>query len=84
MAVKGQAPAYWIDADQLVRGLFDEGSDEQVLLQLAACNVVELHATSKTWNNLLWLVMNSQSGGDGAISGQQLGELRASLPVAFH
>jgi hypothetical protein len=82
--MKGQAPAYWVNAGQLVRGLFDEGSDEQTLLQLAACNVVELHATSKTWNNLLWLVMNSQGKGDSSISGQQLGELRASLPISFH
>ena len=81
--MKGQAPAYWVGADTLVRGLFDDDSDEYLLLQLAACNVVELHATSKTWNNLLWLVMNSQST-DGSVSGQTLGELRASLPVAFH
>ena len=34
--MKGQAPAYWVEAETLVTGLFDEASDESTLLQLAA------------------------------------------------
>ena len=54
--MKGQAPAYWVDARTLVTGLFDEDSEESTLLQLAACNQIELHATSGTWNTLLWML----------------------------
>ena len=46
--MKGQAPAYWVEAKTLVTGLFDGDSDESTLLQLAACNQIELHATSGT------------------------------------
>ena len=83
--MKGQAPAYWVEAKTLVTGLFDGDSDESTLLQLAACNQIELHATSGTWNTLLWMLATGLSGDDGGgISGVELGEFRARLPVVFH
>ena len=83
--MKGQAPAYWVDARTLVTGLFDEDSEESTLLQLAACNQIELHATSGTWNTLLWMLTTGLSGNEGSgISGTELGEFRARLPVVFH
>tara|TARA_A100001037_G_scaffold285795_1_gene293485 strand:+ start:2092 stop:2343 length:252 start_codon:yes stop_codon:yes gene_type:complete len=83
--MKGQAPAYWFDATSLVRGLFDSKSDEHSLLQLSSCNVIELHATKKTWNSFLWLMMNHlKQGGTPTMSGKELGELRRRLPIEFH
>ena len=83
--MKGQAPAYWVEAKTLVTGLFDGDSDESTLLQLAACNQIELHATSGTWNTLLWMLTTGLSeDGGGGISGTELGEFRARLPVVFH
>ncbi len=83
--MKGQAPAYWVKANTLVRGLFDVESDEHTLLQLAACNTIELHATKKTWNTILWLLVNNlKKDGVPMLSGKELGELRARLPVDFH
>ena len=85
MNMKGQAPAYWVEAKTLVLGLFDEDSDESSLLQLAACNRIELHATSSTWNTLLWMLATGLRGDDDrGISGAELGELRSRLPVVFH
>jgi hypothetical protein len=69
----------------MVTGLFDEDSEDSTLLQLAACNQIELHATSGTWNTLLWMLTTGLSGDEGGgISGTELGEFRARLPVVFH
>lgn len=83
--MKGQAPAYWINSDTLVKGLFTEGSDENKLLKLAACNTIELHATKKTWNTILWLLVNNlKQDGKPTLSGKELGELKTRIPVDFH
>jgi len=83
--MKGQAPSYWITPGTLIRGLFEEGSDEQTLLSLAACNTIELHADKTLWNTILWLLVNNLKIEDKPIiTGKELGELRAHLPVVFH
>ncbi|MDP6325614.1 MAG: hypothetical protein QGI36_00790 [Candidatus Thalassarchaeaceae archaeon] len=83
--MKGQAPSYWITPETLVRGLFEDGSDELILLNLAACNAIELHADKKLWNSILWLLVNNlKRDGKPIITGKELGELRARLPVVFH
>lgn len=83
--MKGQAPAYWVTAETLVKGLFSPRSDENTLLKLAACNTIELHATKKTWNTILWLLVNNlKRDGKPTLTGQELGELRSRLPVDFH
>ena len=83
--MKGQAPAYWINSDTLVRGLFSAGSDENKLLKLAACNTIELHATKKTWNTILWLLVNNlKQDGKPTLSGKELGDLKTRIPVDFH
>ncbi len=83
--MKGQAPAYWINSGTLVNGLFNKDSDENKLLKLAACNTIELHATKKTWNTLLWLLVNNlKKDGKPALSGTELGELKTRIPVDFH
>ena len=83
--MKGQAPAYKINSDTLVKGLFTEGSDENKLLKLAACNTIELHATKKTWNTILWLLVNNiKQDGKPVLSGKELGELKTRIPVDFH
>ena len=85
IAVKGQAPSYWIKADTIVKGLFSDSSDENKLLQLAACNTIELHATKKTWNTILWLLVNNlKRDGKPMLSGKEHGELCARLPIDFH
>ena len=83
--MKGQAPSYWITADNLVRGLFDETSDAHTLLKLASCNVIELHADNKTWNSILWLLVNHlKRDGMPILTGKDLGALRSRLPIVFH
>lgn len=83
--MKGQAPSYWIDANTLVKGLFIQNSDQRIILDMAACNIVELHATNKVWNTILWLITNNMKiNGQPVISGQELGELKMRLPVFFH
>jgi hypothetical protein len=68
-----------------VRGLFEDGSDELILLNLAACNAIELHADKTLWNSFLWLLVNNlKRDGKPIITGKELGELRARLPVVFH
>ena len=56
-----------------------------MILDMAACNIVELHATNKVWNTILWLITNYMKiNGQPVISGQELGELKMRLPVFFH
>ena len=83
--MKGQAPSYWITAENLVRGLFDDMSDEHTLLKLASCNIIELHAGTKVWNSFLWLLVNHlRRDSVPILTGKDLGELRSRLPIVFH
>lgn len=76
---------YRIDAETIVRGLFDEGSEESLLLELAACNKFQLIASRRDWNRILWLLVNhfKDSSGRPIFIGERLGEIHRSLPVEF-
>lgn len=82
--LKGQSPAYTVSAATLFRGLMDGGSNSRVLLDLAAANDIELHATSQDWNDLLWLISTALRESGSAYSGEEYAELRNNLPVVFH
>ena len=82
--MKGQAPAYSVDAPTLFRGLMDGGSNARILLDLAAANHIELHAQASDWNDLLWLISTALRESGGAYSGEDYASLRNHLPVAFH
>jgi len=82
--MKGQAPSFSVDAVTLFRGLMDGGSNSRILLDLAAANIVELHATSNDWNDLLWLMSTALRESNSAYSGEEYASLRNNLPVIFH
>jgi len=82
--LKGQPPAYSVDAPTLFRGLMDGGSNARILLDLAAANEIELHAESSDWNDLLWLISTALKETGGAYSGEDYASLRNNLPVVFH
>lgn len=84
--MKGQAPAFWIGAETLVKGLFDKGGEEATLLALAAANEIELHASKSVWNSLLWLLANQVRDAEGnpMVAGPTLASMKARLPVHFH
>jgi len=82
--LKGQAPAYSVDASTLFLGLMDGGSNARILLDLAAANKIELHAQSSDWNGLLWLISTAMKETGSAYSGEDYASLRNNLPVTFH
>ena len=82
--LKGQPPAYSVNAPTLFRGLMDGGSNARILLDLAAANEIELHAEAKDWNGLLWLISTALKESGGAYSGDDYASLRNNLPVTFH
>jgi len=82
--MKGQSPSFSVDAATLFRGLMDGGSNSRILLDLAAANIVELHATSGDWNDLLWLISTALRESNSAYSGEEYASLRNNLPVIFH
>ena len=82
--MKGQSPPFSVDAATLFRGLMDGGSNSRVLLDLAAANIVELHATSGDWNDLLWLISTALRDSKTTYSGEEYASLRNNLPVIFH
>ena len=82
--LKGQAPAYSVNATTLFLGLMDGGSNARILLDLAAANKIELHAQSSDWNGLLWLISTALKETGAAYSGEDYASLRNNLPVTFH
>jgi aconitase B len=82
--LKGQAPAYSVNAATLFLGLMDGGSNARILLDLAAANKIELHAQSSDWNGLLWLISTALRETGSAYSGEDYASLRNNLPVTFH
>ncbi|MDP6899537.1 MAG: hypothetical protein QGF94_01730 [Candidatus Thalassarchaeaceae archaeon] len=82
--MKGQATSYTVSAATLFRGLMDGGSSSRILLDLAAANQIELHATSADWNDLLWLISTALRESESAYSGEEYASLRNNLPVIFH
>lgn len=76
---------YRVDAETIIRGLFDADSEESLMLELAACNKFQLIATRRDWNRILWLLVNSfkDSAGSPVFAGERLGEIHKALPVDF-
>ena len=77
-------PGYEFDARNLVRALFNENTDEGKLLEAAACGHVEIFARSPAWTGVLWVMMNTlKQDGKPVYTGEELGALRASLPIVW-
>ena len=76
---------YVINASMIVRGLFDEESNESLLLKKASCGGIRLIAKPKEWNKILWLLVNTFKNNEGKpmIAGAKLGEIKKALPVEF-
>ena len=75
---------YLFDTSNLIRALFDENTAEGQLLDAANAGYIELFARSKSWNALLWLIMNTiVENGKPLYSGEELGRLKDSLPIVW-
>ena len=75
---------YLFDTKNLVRALFDEGTDEGKLLVSAAAGNVEIFSKPQSWNGVLWLIMNTLvKDGKPIYNGQELRELKESLPIVW-
>ena len=75
---------YLFDTNNLIRALFDENTAEGQLLDAANAGYIELFARSKSWNALLWLIMNTiVENGKPLYSGEELGRLKDSLPIVW-
>ena len=75
---------YMFTTQQLIRALFDESTDEAKLLIAANAGEIELFAENKSWNAVLWLIMNVlKEDGKHIYTGNELGELRSSLPIVW-
>ena len=75
---------YLLTTEQLIRGMFDDATDEAKLLMAATAGEVELFAENKSWNAVLWLIMNIlKEDGKPIYTGTELGELRSSLPIVW-
>jgi hypothetical protein len=60
------------------------GSDEETLLHLAACEKIELNSSTQDWNLILRGLMElTRRAGKESMSGDELKQLRISLPVNF-
>ena len=51
--MKGQPRVVHVNGRTVLRGLLIEGSEEETLLHLAACNQVELISKGREWNTVL-------------------------------
>ena len=77
-------PAYRFRAKDLVKALCSDETDQARLLLAAVHGNVELFADSMAWNGFLWLVMDiCKVDGKPLHSGQELGDLKASLPIVW-
>ena len=75
---------YMFTTQHLIRALFDESTDEAKLLIAATAGEIELFAENKSWNAVLWLIMNVlKEDGKHIYTGNELGELRSSLPIVW-
>ena len=75
---------YLFDTKNLVRALFDEGTDEGKLLVSAAAGNVEIFSKPQSWNGVLWLIMKTLvKDGKPIYNGQELRELKESLPIVW-
>ncbi len=77
-------PGYRFVAEDLVKALCADHTDQALLLLAAASGHVELFAESKAWNEFLRLVMSTfRLNGNPVYTGQELGSLKASLPIVW-
>lgn len=84
MNVKGQPRVVHVNGSTVLRGLLIDGSDEETLLHLAACNQVELISNGREWNTvLLGLMELARVAETEPLSGENLQQLRRVLPVDF-
>jgi hypothetical protein len=77
-------PGYQFRAKDLVKALCSDQTDQSLLLMAAVQGRVELFADATAWNGFLWLVMNTcKVDGKPLYTGQELGALKASLPIVW-
>ena len=77
-------PGYMLSTKDLVHAIFDGNSDAGKLLVKATIGEVELFASPKSWNAILWLITNTlKVDGASVYSGKKLGELKSSLPIVW-
>ena len=82
--LRGQPRVIKIEGTTILRGLLFPNSEEETLLHLAACERIELHATTQDWNMILRGIMElSRRAGSQPMSGQELKNLRTIIPVIF-
>ena len=73
-----------LKTNDLVHAIYDPESDAAKLLVKATMGEVELFAAQKSWNAILWLINNTlKIDGKPVYTGQQLGNLRAALPIVW-
>ena len=82
--MRGQPQVIRVEGTTILRGLLFPNSEEETLLHLAACEHIELHATTQDWNLILRGMMEmSRRAGSPPMSGVELKNLRTILPVNF-
>ena len=82
--MKGQPRVVHVDGSMVLRGLLIEGSDEETLLHLAACNQVELISKAREWNSVLHGLREIiRVSGSEPLNGENLQQLRRALPIEF-
>ena len=75
---------YLFETNNLIRALFDENTAEGQLMNAAAAGYIEIFANAKSWNAILWLIMNTLvENGSPVYSGDELGQLKKSLPIVW-
>ena len=75
---------YMLSTKDLVHAIFDGNSDAGKLLIKATMGEVELFASPKSWNAILWLITNTlKVDGTSVYTGKKLGELKSSLPIVW-
>ncbi len=82
--MRGQPRVLRIDGTTILRGLIFPNSHEETLLHLAACEKIELYSSTRDWNVVLKGLMElSRRAGTSPMRGDELKQLRKSLPVNF-
>ena len=82
--MKGQPRVVHVNGRTVLRGLLIEGSEEETLLHLAACNQVELISKGRDWNTVLIGLMElARVSQTEPLGGEKLQQLRRALPVDF-
>tara|TARA_B100000287_G_C20530056_1_gene740455 strand:+ start:811 stop:1065 length:255 start_codon:yes stop_codon:yes gene_type:complete len=75
---------YMLTTKELVHAIFDKSSDASKLLLKGCTGEIEIFASPKSWNAILWLVMNTlKVDGIPVYTGPELLSLRDSLPIVW-